>query len=194
MRAFLLGFVVAIALIALAAFGAVQTGAMPARGDVAPGAMERWAAHTSLNATLEREAPKPPYPFGPPSEADFTAGATVYAQHCTICHGSANGTPSAVARGFAVIAPQFKRHGVADDPEGETYWKIDHGIRFTAMPAFDKSLDEKSIWQVTYFLKHLPDVPPAAKAIWENPQLAPSAPPLPEPSRPPGAPPPGGMS
>ncbi|MBV9439987.1 MAG: cytochrome c, partial [Candidatus Eremiobacteraeota bacterium] len=81
----------------------------------------------------------------------------------------------------------FRRNGVDDDPEGETYWKIEHGIRMTAMPAFDKTLDEKSIWQLTYFMKHLPELPPKAKAIWEDPKLAPPATPAPRPSVLPGA-------
>jgi hypothetical protein len=46
------------------------------------------------------------------------------------------------------------------------------------MPAFGKSLDEKAIWQITYFMKRVPDsLPAAAKSIWENPaQVAPPTP------------------
>jgi hypothetical protein len=43
----------------------------------------------------------------------------------------------------------------------------------TAMPSFAHSLDERSIWQITYFMKHLTTVPPAAAAIWQHPELAP---------------------
>jgi mono/diheme cytochrome c family protein len=56
---------------------------------------------------------------------------------------------------------------VSDDPAGETYWKIEHGIRFTGMPAFVGSLSEEQIWQIAYFLSHGMDkLPPAADAIW----------------------------
>lgn len=185
MRPFFLGFLIALALVALAAFGAVQTGAVPARGDEKPGALEKWAAHTSLNATIAREAPKPPYPYGPPTGADFVHAANLYVQNCAVCHGTANSTPTAIARGFSIEPPQFGKHGVADDPEGETYWKIEHGIRFTGMPEYNQSLDEKSIWQLTYFMKHLPELPANARAIWEDPSLAASATPGPVPS--PGA-------
>jgi thiosulfate dehydrogenase len=186
MRAFVGGFAAALILVVAATLAAVLTGIVPARNDVRPGPMEKWAANTSLQASMRREMPPPPYPFGPPTEADFVQGATLYVQNCAVCHGTAHGTPTAIAQGLAVRPPQFEKHGVDDDPEGETYWKIEHGIRFTAMPAFDKTMDERSIWQLTYFLKHLPALPAAAKALWDDPSKVAPPTPAPAPSREPG--------
>jgi mono/diheme cytochrome c family protein len=186
MRSFVGGFAAAVVLLALVVFGAVETGAVPARADGALMPGENWLAHTSLKATMTREAPKPPYPFTQ-TDADIATGAKLYVQNCAVCHGTANSTPTSIARGLGVRAPQFNKHDVMDDPEGETYWKIEHGIRFTGMPAYNKSLDEQAVWQLTYFLKRTPDhLPAAAKAIWENPASVPPAPPLPEPSLQPG--------
>jgi thiosulfate dehydrogenase len=178
MRGFIGGFVAALVILGLIVFAAVETGSIPARADgpALPG--ERWAARTSLKATIDREAPKPPYSFNP-TDADIAQGATLYVQNCAVCHGTANTTPNAIARGLGVSTPpQFNKHDVSDDPEGETYWKIDHGIRFTGMPAFSKSLDERAMWQIAFFLKRVPDTLPAqAKSIWENPgQVAPPTP------------------
>ena len=187
MRPFLLGVFVALAAVAIVAFGIIQTGAVPARQDIRPGKLEIWMAKTALRATIEREAPKPPYPYGPPSEQDYVAAAVRYVQNCSVCHGTAHGTPTAIARGFAVRAPQFAKHGVEDDPEGETYWKIAHGIRMTAMPSFGATLDQRAIWQLAYFMKHMDALPARADAIWEDPKLAPPPTALPAPSSPAGA-------
>ena len=179
MRGFLGGVVAAVVVLALVVFAAVKTGAVPARADgpLMPG--ERWAANTSLHATLAREAPKPPYPYTQ-SDADIAQGAKLYVQNCAVCHGTANTTPDAIARGLGVRAPQFNKNDVMDDPEGQTYWKIEHGIRFTGMPSFAKSLDEKSIWQITYFMKRVPDhLTGEAKSIWENPSQVPPPTPMP---------------
>jgi thiosulfate dehydrogenase len=132
--------------------------------------MEKWAAHTSLDATIAREAPQPPYPYGPVTDDTLVAGAKLYMANCSVCHGSGMGTASNISQGMYVKAPQFSRHGVDDDPEGETYWKIQHGIRFTAMPAFGSTLTQEQIWQIAYFLKRpTAQLPPAAAAIWNQP-------------------------
>jgi len=179
MRGFVVGFVAALLVVALIAFGAVKTGTVPARADgpLMPG--ERWAARTALNATIAREAPQPPYPYTA-TDADVEQGAKLYVQNCAVCHGTANTTPNAIARGLGIRPPQFAKRDVMDDPEGVTYWKIEHGIRFTGMPSYAKSLDEKSIWQITYFTKRAPDhLPAAAKSIWENPSQVPPPTPMP---------------
>jgi thiosulfate dehydrogenase len=179
MRRFLGGFVAALVVVILVVLAAVQFGLVPARADgpLMPG--ERWASKTALGATIAREAPKPPYPYTQ-TDADIAQGAKLYVQNCAVCHGTAHTTPNAIARGLGVRPPQFGKHGVDDDPEGETYWKIEHGIRFTGMPAFAHALDEKSIWQITYFMKRAPDnLSGEAKSIWENPSQVPPPTPMP---------------
>jgi mono/diheme cytochrome c family protein len=174
MRGFLIGFVAALAVVVLVVFGAVKTGRVPAGADAPPLPGELWAAHTSLNATTAREAPPPPYPYTQ-TDADIETGAKLYVQNCAVCHGTANSTPNAIARGLGVRPPQFNKHDVMDDPEGVTYWKVEHGIRFTGMPSYHPALDEKSIWQLAYFLKRTPDhLPAAAKNVWEHPESVPA--------------------
>ena len=171
MKRFIAGFAAAIVLAALVGFVMVWTGNMPARADSpAPSALERWAAHKSLDTTVGREAPGAPYPFGPVTDATIVAGAKGYIANCAVCHGSAGSDESNIAKGLYVKAPQFTKHGVDDDPAGETYWKIEHGIRFTGMPSFKDSLTEEQIWQIAYFLKNGTDkLPQAADAIWHQP-------------------------
>jgi len=174
MRGFVGGFVAALIVIALVVVGAVKSGRVPARADAPPFPGELWAARTSLKATIAREAPQPPYPYTQ-SDADIATGAKLYVQNCAVCHGTANSTPNAISRGLGVRPPQFAKRDVMDDPEGETYWKIEHGIRFTGMPFFSPALDEQSIWQLTYFLKRVPEhLPAEAKNIWEHPETVPA--------------------
>lgn len=180
---FLTGFVAAVLLAVVVGVAAVETGAVPANADrgLLPG--ERWAANTSLHATMRRDANiAPPFTATP---ADLESGARLYVQNCAVCHGTAHSTPTALARGFYVAAPQFQKHDVTDDPVGETYWKIAHGVAWTAMPSFGKTLSERDQWQVAWFLKDQNALPPAAQNLWEHPQLV--APPTPLPSLPPSS-------
>jgi hypothetical protein len=55
---------------------------------------------------------------------------------------------------------------VEDDEEGETFWKIYHGIRMTGMPSFRETLSEDQIWKITLFLKDMDALSPAAQKAW----------------------------
>lgn len=92
-----------------------------------------------------------------PVEADFVAGANIYKANCAFCHGFPN-RPAAVARNMYPSVPQlWQKHkngvvGVSDDPPGETFWRVQNGIRLTGMPAYKNMLSETQMWQVSLLL------------------------------------------
>lgn len=55
-----------------------------------------------------------------------------------------------------------------DDPEGWTYWKIEHGIRWTGMPSWKDTLSDQQIWTLALFLKHMDHLSPAAEQAWQK--------------------------
>jgi mono/diheme cytochrome c family protein len=169
MRATLLfinGIVFTIALLAAAGYVAVRQGLLPAGADVKPSGLERWAAHTSLDATIDRETKSLSNPLQP-TDANLIDGVHSYAANCAVCHGAADAKPSNLAKGFYIRAPQLADHGVEDDDESETYWKIEHGIRFSAMPAFETTLSSDDAWKIAMFLKRMDSLPPAVAAQWK---------------------------
>ena len=166
MRGVILGVVATLVVLGLGFYLGIETGMMPANADGKPFKMERWAARTSLRATLSRDASKGAPPIAS-SDGNLIAGIRLYAANCAICHGAANGAPSVIARGLYQHPPQLAKDGVEDDPEGVIFWKVDHGIRFTGMPAFGKALGEQRVWQLTIFLKHMDGLPPAPQRVWK---------------------------
>ena len=146
--------------------GIVTGRLIPANADAKPGKFERWAAGRSLHATIAREAPTSPPPLAS-DDATLNAGIKVYGGNCIVCHGAADGQPSTIGFGLYQKAPLLGHHGVEDDPEGETYWKVKHGIRLTGMPAFGPTLSDTEIWQVSVFLKHMDSLPSGPKAKWK---------------------------
>jgi mono/diheme cytochrome c family protein len=171
MRNFVAGVLAVIVLVALGGLAAVWFGLIPAAADAPPPmALEKWAAHKALAATIRREMPRPPYPLSPAGDATILAGAKLYMTNCSVCHGSGTGDASNVALGMYIPAPQFVKDGVDDDPDGKIYWQIEHGIRFTGMPSFKGTLSEHQIWQIVGFLKRPADqLPAAAAAVWRGP-------------------------
>jgi thiosulfate dehydrogenase len=148
----------------------IVTGSVPAAALHATALpLEHWAARTALRATLAQESPKGPNPV-PLTDANLIAGIGLFGQHCAICHGTAQGRASAspVALGEYPRPPQLAADGVEDDPEGWTYWKIENGIRWTAMPGWKGALTPQQMWTLALFLKHMDKLPPAAEEAWRQ--------------------------
>jgi thiosulfate dehydrogenase len=168
-RGFILGVVVTILVALAGAYTLLHSGLIPANADAKAGGLELWAAGTSLDATLRRQAPREVNPV-PLTSANLVAGIALYGEHCAICHGTATGDSSAspVAKGLYPAPPQLATDGVEDDPEGVSYWKIKHGIRLTGMPAWGPDLNNRQIWTLALFLKHMDKLPPDAQQAWDQ--------------------------
>ena len=166
-RGFVAGVIGAILIALVAGYLLLQSGFIPANADAKAGGLELWVAGTSLNATLRNQAPKVPNPIAL-TDANLIQGISLYGQHCAICHGTASGAASAspVARGLYPAPPQLADEGVEDDAEGVSYWKIKHGIRLTGMPAWGPTMNDRQIWTLALFLKHMDKLPPAARQAW----------------------------
>jgi thiosulfate dehydrogenase len=167
-RAFLFGVLVTIVIALVGGYFVLRNGVIPANADATPGWIETWAAGTSLDATLRREAQGTnPVPM---TDENLIAAIKLYGQHCAICHGTAKGEASAspVAKGLYPRPPQLAADGVEDDPESFSFWKIKHGIRWTGMPSWKWTLTDQQIWSLALFLKHMDKLPPAAEQAWQN--------------------------
>ena len=141
-------------------------GGIPSNADAKPPFIEKWIAQKALHAAIARQAPKGPNPVAF-SDENLIAGIKLYAADCAVCHGAADAKPSDIAQGLYQKAPQLAKYGVEDDEDGETYWKVYHGIRMTGMPAFRETLSENDLWKITLFLKNMDSLPPAPKKVWE---------------------------
>ena len=155
MKKFLLGFIVALVLVPVAVWVYFSYGNPPVAVADPPFPMEKQIVSIPLHARIDREMPHS-VPIEA-SDSNLEAGAHIYRQNCAACHGLP-GQPSEFAAHMYPPAPQlWKSHrpgvvGVSDDPPGETYWKVDNGLRLTGMPAFNKILSQTQRWQVTLLL------------------------------------------
>jgi thiosulfate dehydrogenase len=165
-RGIVLGVVGTLVVLGLGSYVGLKAGLFPANADATPGRLEKWAARTSLHATIARDAPRSPNPLAV-TDANYAAGIKLYAQNCAVCHGASDGNATNIARGLYQKPPQLATDGVEDDPDGVTYWKIAHGIRLTAMPSFGGTLRDEQIWQLALFLKHMDGLPPAPQRLWK---------------------------
>ncbi len=174
MRAFLFGILFTLIVGGAAFYALLRTGSIPASADGSnPSPLEKFVARTSLRATLQNEAPQEPNPVAL-TDANLTEGIKLYGQNCAACHGVAEhgvaeqkGSAPPIAKGENPAPPQLAQDGVEDDPEGWTFWKIKHGIRWTGMPAWGDVLNDQQIWTLALFLKHMDKLPPGPQQAWQ---------------------------
>jgi len=167
LKGVVLGVALTIMVALTGGYALVNSGLIPANADAKPGRLETWMAGTSLDATLNRLAPKEQNPVAL-TDQNLIEGVRLFAENCAVCHGSAKGDTSAspIAKGLYQKPPQLASDGVEDDPEGDSFWKIKHGIRLTGMPSFGYTLKDEQIWTLALFLKHMDKLPPSVQQTW----------------------------
>src|ERR1700691_4967802 len=153
MRRFLLGLMAAVVIVLLAEFLWVRAGLVDPRADVPESVLEREIAMPSLDASVHRHAGEARNPAAA-TNVNLTAGMKIYQTNCAGCHGDIHQAKGALANAFYPRAPQFMED-TPDMPENENFYIIQHGIRMSGMPAWNSSLNEQEIWQVTTFLSHM---------------------------------------
>ena len=163
-KAFLIGILIGVLLVAAGAWFYFTTGWAPVAVGDPPMLLEKKLAHGALNARIGKDPHTDPAPV-PLNEATYLAGGDVYKQNCAVCHGLPGENPSNIAKGMFPKPPElFNGKGVTDDPAWETYWKAKNGIRLTGMPAFKQTLNDTQIWQVSVLLANADKISPAVKA------------------------------
>jgi len=158
-----LGFILGVVAVFAVVYGYFATGSAPVATSAQPMPFEKKFANMALHAKVEKEMPKT-VPIQA-DEATYLAGAQAYKEHCAVCHGLQEGDQTAIAKGMFPKPPKLLQgKGVTDDEPGETYWKVDNGIRMTGMPGFGKALSSIQMWQVSLLLANADKLPPSVKA------------------------------
>jgi thiosulfate dehydrogenase len=160
-KGFVLGVVVTLVALAGGAYLFVKTGGISMDTTAPPLPLEKTVAGMALRASMGRAADqKNPLPS---NDDTMLAGARLYKQNCAVCHGMPGQPPTAISKGMFPDPPQLfdKRGMVTDDPEGDTFWKVTHGIRLSGMPGFQSTLSDTERWQVTTLVAHADKLSPA---------------------------------
>lgn len=162
MRKFVIGLVMGLVVVPLMVYFYFASGRAPVATSAPEMPFEKTLAKMALHARLDKEMPK----SAPISadEAAYTAGAQLYKENCAVCHGLPGQAQTAIAKGMFPKPPLLlEGTGVTDDPAGETYWKVEGGIRMTGMPGFGKSLSATQMWQVSLLLANADKLPKTVK-------------------------------
>jgi len=174
MRNFVLGMILTIVTLFVGGYLYVKQGYLDLRADQEPTPTERHFAMSAMDASTERHAPDAKNPV-PATEENLVAGATLYLNHCGGCHGVPSNPDSQFARSFYPPVPNFFKEA-PDMPENQNCYIIVHGVRWTGMPAWNKTLTDAQTWETVTFLSNIEKLPPPAKRVFETPASPAGAP------------------
>jgi len=166
MGKFFLGVIITLVVLILGGLGFALLGFFPTAANVEPSHLETRLANGAMDASMERHAPHIVSPLTP-TDQNLEDGMKLYTMNCALCHGGLDKKPSTLAHSFYPPAPNLISDP-PDDPEWHVFYTIRTGSRFTAMPAWDKTLSEQDMWKITMLLSHMDKLPPAVQEYWKN--------------------------
>jgi len=118
---FVAGLILGLILIPLMVFLYLTSGSAPVATTDSDIPFETYFAHKALHVRLDKDMPKS-VPITA-TEPNYVAGADLYKQNCSVCHGLPLAPKTAIALGMYPRPPLlFEGKGVTDDTPGETYW------------------------------------------------------------------------
>ena len=152
---FIGGFAFALIGLVVVSLGYVRVSGLDARDQ--PGVIETRLARAvrPLAVPARIRSLRNPVPLTP---AVMEEGMTHFADHCSGCHANDGSGDTESGRGLYPKAPDMRLPSTQEKSDGELFYVIEHGIRFTGMPAWStgSAAGETSTWQLVHFIRHLP--------------------------------------
>jgi len=90
-------------------------------------------------------------------QSRIDTGLSHYHQMCVTCHGAPGIEASEIGKGLNPEPPDLTEP-VGEFSDGELFWTLKNGIKMTGMPAYGPTHDDRSLWGIVAFLKHLPSL------------------------------------
>ncbi|MBK5293603.1 MAG: c-type cytochrome [Acidobacteriia bacterium] len=81
-----------------------------------------------------------------------------FADHCAACHGNKGNGKTQINAGLYPPAPDMRQTETQQLSDGELFYIIKNGIRFTGMPGWGGEDEEN--WKLVLFIRHLPKLSP----------------------------------
>ena len=152
-----LGMLLMLAIVAMAGVVYIRTTGLTTRET--PGSVETMMARTARRLAVPAAVRNlaNPVPTSPEALAD---GMTHFADHCASCHGNNGSGETEIGRGFFPPAPDMRLPTTQQLSDGELFYIIENGVRFTGMPAWGTGTKsgEESSWRLVHFIRHLPAI------------------------------------
>jgi mono/diheme cytochrome c family protein len=139
----------------IAVVGYILNNGLSARDQPTP--LEEFVAGTVRRLVVARQARGLSNPIAS-SQAVLVEARAHYADHCAVCHANDGSGNTEMGRGLFPRAPNMRLAATQKLSDGELFWIIENGIRFTGMPGWSTGTNHGTddSWKLVHFIRHLP--------------------------------------
>ncbi len=105
------------------------------------------------------------------SPEDLRDARLHFADHCAVCHANDGSGQTMFGGGLYPKPPDLRLPETQNLTDGELFWIIENGVRFTGMPAFSNGGEHggmQSSWKLVHFIRHLPHLTTAERIEMER--------------------------
>lgn len=140
-----------------------------------PGRLETFVARAVRGLAIPRTARDQQNPVAKTSEV-VAEGMAHYADHCAGCHANNGSGDTEMGRGLYPKPPDLRLQATQSLSDGELFYIIENGVRFTGMPAWSTGNEQEThgTWHLVHFIRELPRLTP--EQIEQMEKLNPRAP------------------
>jgi hypothetical protein len=112
-----------------------------------------------LAIPIEQRNTQNPIPLSPDVIKESLAH---FADHCALCHANDGSGQTPIGKNVNPKVLDLRLPDIQSMPDGEIFWVIHNGIRFTAMPAWGEGdpAEDKDSWKLVHFIRYLPQLTP----------------------------------
>jgi mono/diheme cytochrome c family protein len=155
------------AILGVAAVAYVKITGLSARPT--PGAIETRVARRLKRLAVPARLRSTTNPM-PATQETLAGGMEHFAKYCSICHANNGSGETTMGSGLFPKAPDMRAATTQELSDGELFYIIEYGIRFTGMAAWgDGSAKGEEVgWRLVRFIRHLPSLTPAEIAEMEQ--------------------------
>jgi mono/diheme cytochrome c family protein len=147
--------VVAVGL-AVAAGASILHNGLSARAT--PTAMEAMIARNVRHLAIPANARNEHNPIAA-SDETLKGARAHFADHCASCHANDGSGDTMYGKGLYPKPPNLRLEDTQKLSDGELFWIIENGVRFTGMPAFGGSAhSQEDSWKLVLFIRYLPQL------------------------------------
>lgn len=156
----MLGSIVVLAMAAVGAFLVFLNHGVSARQK--PWAAEAYVMRRLRHLAIPRSARSMKNPVQPTREV-LSGGMAHFADHCAVCHANNGSGGTEMGMGLYPPPPDMRQSRTQELSDGELFYIIENGVRFTGMPAWggDSQEHREASWHLVHFIRHLPRLTPA---------------------------------